>query len=100
MPSLGERLAVAYGWRFYPNESVTLLAGWFDKDGNEHAVTDPENSWEDFGAMLEWAGAREPLATRRALTKFSFREITKPGPIDWHSFRRGVTEVILEALDA
>lgn len=99
MSSLGERLAVAYGWeREVPPGDVTL---WLVGSPTYYMTTpDPENSWQHFGAMLEWAKTQGPQpisAMRDALINFG---MPAHGDWSWERFRRVVTEAILEALDA
>ena len=101
MSKLGERVARAYGWeREVPPGDVTL---WLVGDPSYYMTTpEPENSWGDFGALLEWfstwLAARPQHHGRCVSLCHHFMPIRNEG-WDWQAVRRAVTEDILEVVE-
>ncbi len=104
MPSLDGRLARAYGWEWSPNNPEDferwgkpwVVKRFTDGSAIHRPTPDPENEWQDFGAMLEFAGVDVAgCQIMQVLGPWSFEGNDKR---DWRIFRRAVTERILRLL--
>ena len=104
MSDLGERVARAYGWELVARSTETGKRLWAH-DRTHSYTPDPENSWADFGALLEWAAVKIGRAEVYAILFGDSEEawadtVYEGDPWPLSRFRRAVTESILEDTDA